>query len=103
MAQALISAKDYSLAQTKLRDALDKSDKLGARMLLARSHFLLASALRLSGNAPEAGGHYREVVRLLDEMSKERGADKILDRADLKPIYQESTQRSQAVDAKITQ
>jgi serine/threonine protein kinase/Tfp pilus assembly protein PilF len=103
MAQALISAKDYSLAQTKLRDALDKSDKLGARMLLARSHFLLANALRFSGNASEAGGHYREVVRLLDEMSKERGADKVMDRADLKQIYQESTQRSQAVDAKVTQ
>jgi hypothetical protein len=70
---------------------VEKSDKLGARVLLIRSHFLLADVLRLTGNSPEASNHYREAVRLLDEISKEPGADKVVERTDLKPIYQEST------------
>lgn len=96
LAQAQIDSKDYSSAKQQLRAALDKSDKLGARVLLAKSHFLMANALRLTGDSSEAGGHYREAVRLLNAIRSEPGAEKVLDRADLKPIYQESTRWAQA-------
>ncbi|HET9408436.1 MAG TPA: tetratricopeptide repeat protein [Candidatus Sulfotelmatobacter sp.] len=95
LAQALLDAKNYSAAKQELQEALDKSDKLGARVLLAKSHFLLAEALRLTGNGSEAAGQYKEAARLLDEIHNEPGADKVLERADLKPIYQESTRWSQ--------
>jgi serine/threonine protein kinase/tetratricopeptide (TPR) repeat protein len=95
LAQALINAKDYSLAKQELQRSLDGSDKLGLRMLLAKSHFLLGTALRLSASGADALGHYRQAVRALDEIRKEPGADKLLERADLKSMYQESTRWSQ--------
>ena len=96
LAEALLDTKDYSHAQQDLQDALDKSDKLGLRVLLVESHFLLARALRPAGSGPEAAGHYRQAVSLLDQILKEPGAEKLLDRADLKAVYQESTRSSQA-------
>ena len=91
LGQAQIDAKDYSAAKQELRAALDKSDKLGTRLLLAKSNFLMAEALRLSGDTAESAGHYREAVRLLDGIRTEPGADKLRQRSDLKPIYDEST------------
>jgi len=90
LAKALINTKDYALATQQLRRAIERSDKLGLRTLLAKSDFLLATALRLTGNSAEAAGHYHEALRLLDEISKEPGAEKVMERADLKSIYQES-------------
>ena len=40
-------------------------------------------------------GHYRQALSLIDEMSKEPGAEKLLERPDLKGIYEESTRWSQ--------
>jgi hypothetical protein len=34
-------------------------------------------------------------VRLLDEIRKETGAEKVIERADLKPIYEQSSRGSQ--------
>ena len=95
LAQAMINAKDYSQARLELQRSLDGSDKLGLRMLLARSHFLLGATLRLSGSGADATSHYHQTVRLLDEIRKEPGADTLLERADLKSMYQESTRWSQ--------
>jgi len=96
LAEALINTKDYSGARQELQRSLDRTDRLGLRMLLARSHFLLATALRLTGNGTEAAGHYHDAVRLLDEIRKEPGADKVMERADLKSTYLESVRWSQA-------
>jgi tetratricopeptide (TPR) repeat protein/TolB-like protein len=99
LGQALIDTKDYSLAKQELQNALDKSDKLGARMLLVRGHFLLAKALRLTADGPGAGGHYQQVTRLLEEIRKEADADNIMGRADLKAIQEESARWAQAPKA----
>jgi len=56
---------------------------------------LLGMTLRLSGNASDAPSHYREALRLLDDIRKEPGADKAVQRADLNPIYTESARWSQ--------
>ena len=98
LAQALISTKNYTGAQQELQRALDRSEKLGLRMLLAKSHFLLATVLRLTGNSAEAQRHYHEAVRRLDEIRKEPGAEKVMERADVKGVYQESSRWSQAAN-----
>jgi serine/threonine protein kinase/tetratricopeptide (TPR) repeat protein len=99
LAEALMSIKDYSRARQRLEPAMGNAEKLGARTLLARDHYLLATALREMGGGTEATGHYREALRLLDEIRKEAGAEKVIERADLKPIYTESARWSQG-DAK---
>jgi tetratricopeptide (TPR) repeat protein len=91
----LVNNKDYSRARQELEPALAKAEKLGLRTLLAKDHYLLATALRATGNGTEATPHYREALRLLDEIRKEAGAEKVIERADLKPIYTDSTRWSQ--------
>ncbi len=92
LAEALIKSKDYAHARQELQRGLSKSEKLGLRLENARIHYLLGNALRLSGSASEATAQYQEAVRLLDEIRKEQGAEHVIERYDLKPIYAEATQ-----------
>jgi len=94
LAEALIISKNYSQALHELQGALSKSEKLGTRFLTLRIHYLFGNALRLSGDSAEAAGHYHQTLALLDEMKKEPGADHILERSDLKSMYNESTRLS---------
>ena len=70
------------------------SEKLGLRMQSARVHYLLGTSLRLSGKTDEAALQFRLAASLLDEIKKESGAEKLLDRPDLKSIYDESVRLS---------
>jgi len=92
MAQALIETKDYTHARQELQRNLSKSEKLGLRLQNAKIHFLIGSVLRLSGTTSEATPQFREALRLLDEIRKEPGAEDIIQRYDLKPIYAETTE-----------
>jgi eukaryotic-like serine/threonine-protein kinase len=98
LAEAMMQTKDYVHARQELERALLRSDKLGQQSLSAQAHFLLATIARESGNNPEAQENYREVLHALDAMKKEPGADQILQRADLKLIYDESTRFAQAAN-----
>ncbi len=91
MAEAMIRGKDYSHAQQELQEGLGKSEKLGARYLSARIHYLLGNADRLGGNAADASAHYAQTVSLIEEMRKDPGAEKLLERADLKAISAEAS------------
>ncbi|HEV2491559.1 MAG TPA: tetratricopeptide repeat protein [Terriglobia bacterium] len=93
-AQALIDTKAYDQARQELDQALLKGEKLGLRELLARSYYLMATALRLSDNSPDAMRHYQHALALLQAIQKEPGADKVLSRADLSSIYKESVRWS---------
>ena len=95
-AEALIRGKDYSHAQQELRTDLSKSEKLGARYQTARIHYLLGNALRLGGNSDEARGHYRQAMSFIDDMRKEPGAEKLLERSDLKLMFTEASRFSAA-------
>ena len=75
---------------------MGKAEKLGLRELLAKNEYLLATALRLTGNGTEASGHYREALRLLEEIRKDAGSDKVMHRTDLNSVYAESVRWSQA-------
>jgi serine/threonine protein kinase/tetratricopeptide (TPR) repeat protein len=95
LAEALIKSKDYAHARQELQRTLGRSEKLGLRLKNARIHYLLGTALRLSGSASEATAQYREALRLLDEIRKEQGAEHVIERYDLKPVYAEATQFGQ--------
>jgi tetratricopeptide (TPR) repeat protein/predicted Ser/Thr protein kinase len=98
LAEALVNTRNYPRARQELEAAVGTAEKLGLRTLLAREHYLLATALRATGDSTEVTGHYREALRLLDEIRKEAGAEKVIERADLKPIYKESARWSQGED-----
>jgi len=94
LAEALVNTKDYARARQELERAVAKTEILGLRTLSAQGHYLLATALRASGDSTEATPHYREALRLLDEIRKEAGTEKVIERADLNPIYSDCTRWS---------
>lgn len=96
MSEAMIQVKDYAHAKAELERLLLRSDKLGLQPLSARAHYLLGTIARVSGNGADAQDQYRQALRLLDAISKEKGADKVLQRFDLSAIYNESNRWSQA-------
>jgi len=96
MAEAMMQSHDYAHARQELERALLLSDKLGQQPLSARAHYLLAVIARDSGNGSEAQENFREVLRLLDVMKKDPGAEKLLQRADFKAIYDAATAGTQA-------
>ncbi len=99
LGEALVEAKDYPHASQELERALARSEKLGLLTLQARSHYLLANALRLGGNATEASRHYAGALRILDELKKEAKSDTLLKRADLSAIFAESKKWSESPPA----
>jgi eukaryotic-like serine/threonine-protein kinase len=94
MAEAMIERRNFSGARDQLKRALLRSEQLGMQPLSVRAHYLLAGTAQDAAAAGEAQQDYREVVRLLEGMKKDPGAEHLLERADLKTIYQHSTQKS---------
>jgi eukaryotic-like serine/threonine-protein kinase len=90
-AEATIARKGYAEAQQQLQSDLGKSERLGSRLQSARIQFLLATALRLSGNTSDASGHYQQALTLMEDMRKDSGAEKLLDRPDLKSMFTEAS------------
>jgi len=93
LGQAQIAAREYSHAQEVLQRTLANAEKLGLQVSLAKGHYLLAEALRLSGAQGEAPRQYAETHRILDEVNKEAHSENLLKRSDLAQIYQESVSR----------
>jgi eukaryotic-like serine/threonine-protein kinase len=86
-AEALIGLKSYEPARKELENALNRSEKLGLKALLAQSHYLLARDLELSGKADDAKEHYAQARKILDDIKNEAKTDSIVKRSDLSPIY----------------
>ena len=89
MAEAMMQTRDYAHARQELGRALLLSDKLGMQPLSARAHYLLATIDQNSGSGSDANDNYREALRLLDGMQMDSGAENLLQRADLKAMYEE--------------
>jgi hypothetical protein len=51
--------------------------------------------MRLGGNAGDAPAQYRQAIAMLDQIRKDPGADHLLERVDLKSIYDNSTRWAQ--------
>ncbi|MGH9501340.1 MAG: protein kinase domain-containing protein [Terriglobales bacterium] len=96
LGEALLQNRDASPARQEVERALQLSDKLGMHPLSARAHYLLATIQQASGDNSDAQDNFRETLRLLDSMKQDPGAEKLLQRADFKAIYDESTRAVQA-------
>jgi len=90
MAEAMLQARDAAHAREELGRALVRSDKLGQQALSAQAHYLLGIIGRDTKDNAEARDQFRWVVSILDTMKKDQGAENLLQRADLKQMYEES-------------
>jgi serine/threonine protein kinase/tetratricopeptide (TPR) repeat protein len=96
MGEAMMQSHDNSHAAQELQRALLLADKFGQQPLSARAHYLLATIARESGNNTDAQDNYRSVISTLDAMKKDAGAEKLLQRPDLKLMYEDSTRGLQS-------
>jgi tetratricopeptide (TPR) repeat protein/predicted Ser/Thr protein kinase len=96
MAEAMIRNRDSAAAQPELERALLRADNIGLKPLSVKAHYLLGATFRASGDQMEAQQHYLTAVQMLDDMRKESGGEKILQRVDFKTMYDEATRWAQA-------
>lgn len=95
MAGAMINNKDYAHARQQLESTLNSSEKIGLRLQTARIHYLLGKALEhQGGNAADADQQYQLAHSMLEELTKDPGAEHILDRSDLHTMYTEVSRAS---------
>jgi eukaryotic-like serine/threonine-protein kinase len=96
IAQALFQNHDNAHAQQELQRALLRADKIGLKPLSATANYLLGNVLTAAGNQVDAQQHYQTTVQLLNDMRKDPGAEKVLQRSDFKAMYDEATRQSPA-------
>jgi len=90
LGQALLATNRADSAREELDAAAGRAEKLGLRTDQARAQYLLGAALAAAGKKQEAVPHYREAVRILESISKQDGASRVLERSDLKDVYREA-------------
>lgn len=96
LAQAETATKNNSAAEQEIGLTLARAENMGLRILQAKADYLQATMEAKGGKSSNAAINYREVVRILDGISKEDNSSKILDRADLKSIYSDSQKALQS-------
>ncbi len=94
LAQAEIATKNDSAAEKDLTLTLARAENLGLRILQAKAEYLEGSVAARNNKTTDASLHYRRTVSILDSVSKEDGASRVLDRADLKSIYNDAQKNS---------
>jgi tetratricopeptide (TPR) repeat protein/predicted Ser/Thr protein kinase len=92
VSEAEVAGKDYAHAQRDLEQNLTATEKAGMRLDMARINYLLGTSARLSGSPDrtQVAYHYAEAMRLLDAIKSDPGAENILQRSDLKAIYDDA-------------
>jgi eukaryotic-like serine/threonine-protein kinase len=90
LAEAMLEGREAAHARQELGRALLLSDKLGQQALSARAHYLLGTIARDAKEDSEARDHFRWVINTLDTMKKDQGAENLLERADMKEMYEDS-------------
>jgi hypothetical protein len=93
-ADALRVLGDEAGALREVERTLARAEVLGLKVALAKAHHLKASLLRAKADKA-ARGEYTLAVRLLESVRNDSGNEKVLERADLAPIYAESVKGSQ--------
>jgi tetratricopeptide (TPR) repeat protein len=89
LAEALVATKNYQRAEQELDQALNTAEKLGLQTLLAEMHYLSATVLRSRGKTSDAMAQYQKALQSLEQIAKESTGAKVLERADLNPMYKE--------------
>lgn len=92
LAEAQVAMNQFASARQELDRALGRSEKLGLRMLQAKAHYLYAKSATGPSAAADTRRHLEEARRIIDQLRQEPQADKLADRADIKPIYQPQLQ-----------
>jgi hypothetical protein len=87
-AEALLNSGNPTAARAELERVLPTAEKLNLKALQARSHYLMAAALRASGETSEASRQSTEAQRLLEQIQQETGTPDVLKRSDLASIWQ---------------
>jgi len=95
LAQALLETGKAQDAQQELDRALNRAEKLGLRVETARAHYVMGQAMSQTGKTSQYAPQYQEAVRILESISKEPGAGRLLDRSDLKNVYQQAVKSYQ--------
>jgi tetratricopeptide (TPR) repeat protein len=90
LGEALLATNQTNAAREVLDNAVARAEKLGLRVEQARAQYLLGDALANSGKKQEAIPHYRQAVNILESISKQNGASRVLDRSDLKDVYRQA-------------
>jgi len=93
LAQAQLAAGDAATARSTLQRTINPTERLQLLALGAKAHYFLGEADRATGDAPSSQRHYREAVRLLDQIRSDGGDDPFR-RADLGSIYENATERA---------
>jgi tetratricopeptide (TPR) repeat protein/predicted Ser/Thr protein kinase len=91
LGEALLQTHDAAHAKQELGRALLNADKLGEQALSARAHYLLGTLAREAKSNAEATDHFRWVTNTLDAMKKDPGAEKLLQRVDMKTMYEDAS------------
>jgi serine/threonine protein kinase/tetratricopeptide (TPR) repeat protein len=95
LGEALLAAGQTAAAQQELDNAVAHADKLGLRIQQAQAQYWLGKSLDRSGDTKDAVSHYREAAKILESLSKQDGAGRVLERADLKNVYQDAAKSYQ--------
>ena len=95
LGRALLATSKLDAAQQEADRALNRAEKLGLLVEQARAHYLMGQVLDKTGKSNQSTPQFREAVRILESISKEDGASRILERSDLKEIYHEAAKSYQ--------
>jgi serine/threonine protein kinase/tetratricopeptide (TPR) repeat protein len=90
LAEALLMTKALPQARIELERSLTQAERHGLKSIQARAEFLLGEDFRLSGSNSLAKDHYHRAVQLIDEIQKEAGDSRVLQRADFAQISEQS-------------
>jgi thioredoxin-like negative regulator of GroEL len=92
LVQALINARDYRNAAEEADRVRRMSDKMGLKLVGARTRYLQGEILRATGKSSEAAEQEKQARQILHDVSEESHADSLLKRADLRPILSQAAQ-----------
>jgi hypothetical protein len=87
-AETCLRSGDRQQAHELIEPPLARAETLGLRELQARSEYVLAATLRIGGDA-QSRRHYAAALQILEEMKREDGNGRLLERSDLKIIHAE--------------
>jgi serine/threonine protein kinase/tetratricopeptide (TPR) repeat protein len=91
LAEAMLQVHDATHARQELDRALLRADKLGQQELSAQAHYLLGTIARDGKDSAETKDNFRSMVNTLDTMKKDPGAENLLQRADMKRMYEDAS------------
>jgi serine/threonine protein kinase/tetratricopeptide (TPR) repeat protein len=90
LARAELAANKPQLADQELARALNRADKLGLVIEKAQAHYLMGALATVTHKEKQLTSEYRDTVNTLESISKQPGMEHLLDREDLKGIYQDA-------------